>query len=76
MVVWVALTGTVADVESVTEDAEETWVDALSGLGTVAGAELPTCSVSDVEEATGRGVVTWSAGAVGAWAEAEIGPDV
>ncbi len=73
VVVGVAVTGIGADVESVTEDAEETWVDDVSRLLTGAGGELTNWAEADVAAATGRGAVTWDAGAVGAWTEAETG---
>lgn len=69
VVVGVAVTEIVADVESVTEDAGETWVDGVL----LTGAELTNWTEADVEAATGRGAVTWGAGAVGAWIEAETG---
>lgn len=65
-VVGVAVTGILAG------DAEETWVDAMSGLGTLAGAEPTNWAEADVEATTGRGAVTWGAGSVGAWTEAGV----
>lgn len=60
VVVWVAVTGIVAGMES--------------GPRAGAGAELRTWPEVDVEGLdTGGGDVTWSAGAVGAWTVVDIG---
>lgn len=69
----VVVTAIVADVDSVTEDAEETWVDAVSRIWTVAGAELMNWAGADVQAATGWGGVTWGADVAGALTEAETG---
>lgn len=66
VVVRVPVTGTLVE-----EDAEETWVDAVSELGTAAGGEQTTWAEGDVEAAKGRGVVTWGAGVAGTGTEAE-----
>lgn len=68
VVVGVPVTGTLLD-----EHAEETWVGAVSELGTAAGGELTKWAEGDVEAVKGRGVVTCGAGVVGTWTEAESG---
>lgn len=65
--------GTEAAMESVTECAQEARDDVVSGSVTPAGAEFTTWTEADEETATGRGEVTCSAGAVGAWTVTEIG---